>query len=141
MFLKFQLLRGITNLVFMILDLHLCLPYLKNCFIWFNGNTYHFIVQFSDEGDPETSDLSMSIGPLTLWNFGDKVWSWDYQYLLNCLCVSEKDNTKEDLWKQHTEEVLILEGNTLNVCGHQFTLEFQPTADQSWLSWANGELK
>lgn len=46
----------------------------------------------------------------------------------------------EDLWKQHTEEMLVLEGNILNVSGHQCTLEFQPSADQSWQSWANGEL-
>lgn len=66
--------------------------------------------------------------------------SWDYQYLLHCLSVSEKDNVMEDLWKQHTEEMLVLEGNILNVSGHQCTLEFQPSADQSWQSWANGEL-
>ena len=130
--------RMVTGLVFMILDLHLRLSYVKNHLIWFNDNTYHFIVQFSDDGAPETSDLSMSIGSLTLWNFGDKVRSQDYQYLLHC--VSEKDNVMEDLWKQHTEEMLVLEGNILRVCGHQCTLEFQPSADQSWQSWANGEL-
>lgn len=89
--------RTVTGLVFMILDLHLHLSYLKNRLIWFNDNTYHFIVQFSDDGAPETSDLSMSIGSLTLCNFGDKVRSRDYQYLLHCLSVSEKDNVMEDL--------------------------------------------
>ena len=82
----------------------------------------------------------MSIGSLTAWNFGDKVRSRDYQYLLHCLRVSEKDQIMEDLWKQHTEEMLLLEGNILNVCDEQCTIEFQPSADQSWQSWANGEL-
>ena len=81
----------------------------------------------------------MLIGSLTIWNFGDKVRSRDYQYLLRCLSVSEKDNAMEDLWKQHTEEMLDLEGNILDVSGHQWTLEFQPSADQSWQSWANGD--
>ena len=98
------------------------------------------MIQFSDDGAPETSDRSMSIGSLTVWNFGDKVRSRDYQYLLHCLSVSEKDQVMEDLWKQHTEEMLVIEGNILNVCDQQCTLEFQPSADQSWQSWANGEL-
>ena len=132
--------RTVTGLVFMILDLHLRLPYLRDRLLWFNDNTNHFIIQFSDDGAPETSDLSMSIGSLTVWNFGDKVRSRDYQYLLHCISVSEKDQVMEDLWKQHTEEMLVLEGNILNVCDRQCTLEFQPSADQSWQSWANGEL-
>jgi len=114
--------RTVTGLVLMILDLHLRLSYLKNHLIWFNDNTYHFIVQFSDDGAPETSDLSISIGSLTLWNFGDKVRSRDYQYLLHCLSVGEKDNVMEDLWKQR--KMLVLERNILNVCGHQCTLNF-----------------
>ena len=60
--------------------------------------------------------------------------------ILHCLSVSEKDQVMEDLWKQHTEEMLVLEGSILNVCDPQCTLEFQPSADQSWQSWANGEL-
>ena len=54
--------RTVTGLVFMILDLHLRLPYLRDRLLWFNDNTNHFIIQFSDDGAPETSDLSMSIG-------------------------------------------------------------------------------
>lgn len=77
----------------------------------------------------ETSDLNMSIGSLTAWNFGDKVRSRDYQYLRHCLSVGEKD-VMEDLWKQHREEMLMLDGNVLTICGQQCTLEFQPSADQ-----------
>ena len=73
----------VTSLVFMILDLHLRLLYLRNQLIWLNENTNHFIVQFSDDGAPETSDVSMSIGSLT-------VWSRDFQHLLHCLTVNEK---------------------------------------------------
>ena len=69
----------------LILDLHLCLTYLKNSLSWLNDNLYHFIVQFSDDSAPETSYFSMPIGSLTLWNFGDKLQSWNYQYLLHCL--------------------------------------------------------
>ena len=58
--------RTVTGLVFMMLDLHLRLPYLRNRLIWFNDNINHFIIQFSDDGAPETSDLSMSIGSLTI---------------------------------------------------------------------------
>ena len=46
----------------------------------------------------------------------------------------------EDLWKQHTDKMQLLEGNLINICGHQCTVEFQPSADQSWQSWANNEL-
>lgn len=115
--------RTVTGLVFVILDLQLRLPYFRDRLIWFNENVNHFIIQFCGDGAPETSDLSMSIGSLTgtIWNCGDKVRSRDYQYLLQCLSASEKDRVMEDLWKQHTEEMLILEGNVLNVCGHQCT--------------------
>ena len=110
--------RTVTGLVFMILDLHLRLAYFRKRLIWFNENVNHIV---------------------TVWNFGDKVRSRDYQYLLHCLSASEKDRVMEDLWKQHTEEMLMLEGHVLNVCGHRCTLEFQPSADQSWQNWENGE--
>ena len=132
--------RTVTGLIFMILDLHLRLPHLKNKLIWFNDNPFHFIFQFSDDGAPETSELSMSIGSLTCWNFGNRVRSREYQYLLHCLSVGEKDQVMEDLWLQHSDELLLLEDNILNICSIQCTVEFQPSADQSWQSWANNEL-
>lgn len=132
--------RTVTGLVFMILDLHLRLPHLKRKLMWFNDNSFHFIFQFSDDGAPETSELSMSIGSLTCWNLGDRVRSREYQYLLYCLSIGEKDPVMEDLWLQHSDEMLLLEGNILTVCGNQCTVEFQPSADQSWQSWANNEL-
>jgi len=132
--------RTVTGLVFMIIDLHLRIPRLKKELKWFNGNEYHFIFQFSDDGAPETSELGMSIGSLTCWNFVSRVRSRDFHYLLHCLSVSEKDAVMEQIWQQHTEEMQLLEGNVLNVCGVQCTAEFQPSADQSWQSWASNEL-
>lgn len=45
--------------------------------------------------------------------------------------VSEKDAVMEDLCRQHTDEMKVLEGNVLTICGQQCTTEFQPSADQS----------
>ena len=47
----------------------------------------------------------------------------------------------EDIWRQHAEEMKVLEGNVLTVCSQQCTAEFQPSANQSWQSWANNELR
>lgn len=132
--------RTITGLVFMIIDLHLRLPHLCRKLIWFNENTNHFIFQFSDDGAPESSQLTMSIGSLTSWNFGDRVRSRDFQYILHCVSLGEKHEVLESIWKQHTDEMEMLEGNIFNVCDKQCTLEFQPSADMSWQSWANNEL-
>ena len=46
----------------------------------------------------------------------------------------------EDIRKQHNDEMRVLEGNILTVRGQQCTLEFQPSTDQSWQSWAKNEL-
>lgn len=132
--------RTVTGLVFMIIDLHLRVPHLTRKLVWFNENENHFICQFSDDGAPETSELTMSIGSLVCWNFGDQVRSRDFQYLLHCVSVKEKDDIMNDLWYQHTEEMKMLEGNVLNVCGEECTVEFQPGADMSWQSWAANEL-
>ena len=115
-------------------------PRLYQQLTWFNDNKDHFVIQFSDDGAPETSELGMSIGSLTCWNFGGKVRSRDSHYLLHCLSVSEKDQVMEDLWKQHSDKMQLLEGNLINLCGHQCTVEFQASADQSLQSWANNEL-
>lgn len=132
--------RTVTGLVFMIIDLHLRVPHLARKLVWFNENENHFICQFSDDGAPETSELTMSIGSMVCWNFGDQLRSRDFQYLLHCVSVKEKENIMRELWKQHTEEMKILEGNVLNVCGKECTVEFQPGADMSWQSWAANEL-
>ena len=77
--------RTVTGLVFMIVDLHLRLPHLCRRLVWFKGNTNHFIFQFSDDGAPETSQLTMSILEFrkTFWNLGERVRSREFQYLLH----------------------------------------------------------
>ena len=92
--------RTITGLVFMIIDLHLRLPYLFRKLICFNDNINHFIMQFSDDGAPESSQLTMSIGSLTSWNFGDSVRSRDFQYILHCVIQGEKDEVLQRAKKQ-----------------------------------------
>ena len=106
--------RTITGLVFMIIDLHLRLSHLYRKLIWFNENTNHFIFQFSDDGAPESSQLTMSIGSLTSWNFGDRVRSRDFQYILHCVSLGEKHEVLESIWKQHTDEMEMLEGNVFD---------------------------
>lgn len=54
--------------------------------------------------------------------------------------MGEKHQALEDLWKQHTDEMALLEGNMLTIGGKQCTVEFQPSADMSWQSWSNNEL-
>jgi hypothetical protein len=132
--------RTVTGLLYMILNLYLESSQLYQQLTWFNDNKDHFIIQFSDDGAPETSELGMSIGSLTCWNFGGKLRSRDCHYLLHCLSVSEKDPVMEALWKQHSDEMQLLEGNLITIHGHLCTVEFQPSTDQSWQSWASNEL-
>ena len=77
---------------------------------------------------------------LTSWNFGDRARNGDFQYILHCVSLGEKDEVLESVWKQHTDEMEVWEGNVFHVCGKQCTLQFQPNADMSWHSWANNEL-
>jgi len=84
--------RTITGLVFLMIDLHLRVPHLSKRLLWYNDLENHFIIQFSDDGAPETGQLSMSIGSLTSWNFGDRFRSSAYQYLLHCVSLSEKQS-------------------------------------------------
>lgn len=132
--------RTVTALTSMILDLHLRCDSLREKLIWFNDIENHFIIEFSDDGAPESKEESMCIGSLSMWNLGKRIHSRDYHYPLHTVTANEKDNEVALLWKQHTDEMLILEGNTLNICDQKVTVEFQPSADQSWQFWANNEL-
>ena len=118
--------RTVTGLVFMIIDLHLRVPYLSCKLVWFNENQNHFIFQFPDDGAPEKSELTMSIGSMVCLNFGDQVQSRDFQYLLHCVSVKEKDQIMHDLWKQHTEEMKMLEGNVFLFLVRSVLLSFNP---------------
>ena len=132
--------RTVTGLVFMIVDLRLRLPHLHRRLVWFNGNTNHFIFQFSDDGAPETSQVTMSIGSLTFWNLGERIRSREFQYLLHCVRLGEKHEVLESLWQQHTDEMLLLESSVFTLCQRECTFEFQPCADMSWQNWACNEV-
>ena len=54
--------------------------------------------------------------------------------------LREKRQVLEDLWEKHSHEMAMLEGNIITIGGKQCTVEFQPSADMSWQSWANNEL-
>ena len=58
----------------MILDFHLRLLRLQKELIPFNGNKYHSIFQFSDDGALETSELHVKwvFNMLELWFQGEK---------------------------------------------------------------------
>ena len=46
----------------------------------------------------------------------------------------------EDLWRQHTDKMAVLEDNVLIIiAGRECTVDFQPSADMCWQSWANNE--
>lgn len=108
--------------------------------IWFNCKENHFVFQFGDGGAPETSSLTMSVATLTCWNFGQQLRSRDYQYALHGLSVGEKDAILADIWHQHTQEMLLLEASNFTVNEKVCSFGFQPSADQSWQSWAANEV-
>ena len=132
--------RTVTGLIYLIIDLNLKVKSLRNNLIWFNDIHNHFIFQFSDDGAPESKETTMSIGSLTLWNLGQRVRSREFQYLLHMVSVPEKHDICRLLWKQHTEEMSLLEGNVFFVNGKKCTVEFQPSSDQAWQVWANNVL-
>ena len=132
--------RTVTGFVLMILDLHLWVPHLCRKLVWYNGLENHFIMQFSDDGAPENSQLIMSIGSMTTWNLGERVRSSDFQYLLHFVSLHEKHKVLEDLWKQHTDEMAMLEGYIITIAGRKCTIEFKPSADMCWQSWENNEI-
>ena len=82
----------------------------------------------------------MTIGSITLWNFGAKIRSREFHYSLHTASVDEKAQICSDLWEQHCDEMMLIESNTLTIDGEKVTAEFQPSADQSWQIWANNVL-
>lgn len=58
-----------------------------------------------------------------MWNLGKIVRSADFQYLLHCVSLGEKHELLEDLWNQLTNEMALLQGNFITVCGKQCTAE------------------
>ena len=124
--------RTVTSLVVRMLNLNMEVPSLMGQLQWFKGQEHHFVIQFSDDGAPEAKDTTMTIGSLTLWNVGSRARSREYHYLLHTISCKEKEDVAFNLWQQHTDEMRLLEGNTLTIAGNQVTVEFQPSADQAW---------
>ena len=79
--------RTVTALTTMIVDLNLKIPSLNKSLMWFNGNENHFVVEFSDDGAPESTERTMTIGTLSLWNYGNRIRSRDFHYLLHMLTI------------------------------------------------------
>ena len=97
-------------------------------------------MEFSDDGAPETSELTMCIGTISCWNFGTRIRSRDYHYPLHTISAKEKDEVISQLWKQHTEEMQLIEGNLFYINNEKVTIQFEPSADQACQFWANNEL-
>ena len=127
--------RTVTALITMMADVNLKVKVNKERLIWFNGIEDHFVVEFSDDGAPESREETMTIGTLALWNFENRVRSRDYRYPLHLVSVQEKDDICMALWQQHSDEMAIIEGNIFTINStkvSKVTFEFQPSADQSW---------
>ena len=122
----------------MTIVLHLRVPSLKEKLVWLNGIENHFVFEFSD-GAPESKDTTTSIGSFTLWNLGSRVRSREYQYPIHTVSCGEKEEILADMWKQHADEMLLIEGNKLIINGEDISVEFHPSADQAWQCWANNE--
>ena len=132
--------RTMTALCTMVIDLHLKTGTLCEKLRWFNDITNHFIYEFSDDGAPETRDKTMSIGSISFWNFGQRIRSRNLQYPLHMVSAQEKAEVCTNLWKQHSEEMAMIEGNILIINNQKVTIEFQPSADMAWQFYANNEL-
>ena len=128
--------RTVTALVTMVVDVNLKVSANKDKLYWFNNVENHFIVEFSDDGAPESKEVSMTIGTLSLWNYQNRIRSRDHHYPLHLLSIDEKNAIREDLWRQHSDEMNLIEGNIFTINSEKITFEFQPSADQSWQCWA-----
>ena len=99
--------------------------------VWCNDIINHFIIEFSDDGALETRNVAMCIGSISCWNFGHRIRSREYHYLLHTINTKEKDEIVGMLWRQYS--------NVIHVNGEKITMEFQPSADQAWQFCANKE--
>ena len=129
--------RTVIGLTYLIIDLNLKVKALRDQLIWFNDIQNNFVFQFSDDGTPESRETTMSIGSIALWNIGQRVRSREYHYLLHAVSVPEKHEICRLLWKQHSDEMLLLDGNIFNVNQEKSTVEYQASYDQAWQVWAN----
>ena len=128
--------RTVTALITMIADINLKVKQQKENLIWFKNIINHFVVEFSDDGAPESREKTMTIGSLTLWNYGSRIRSREFHYPLHMISTTEKDIVCSDLWQQHADEMQLIESNVFTINEEKVTFEFQPSADQAWQFWA-----
>ena len=96
------------------------MPSLNKSLVWLNGNVNHFAVEVSDDGAPESAERTMTIGTLSLWNYGNRMRSRDFHhYLLHMITASEK--YKVLLWQQHCDEMKLIENNIIVINGTRCT--------------------
>ena len=58
------------------------------------GNANYYIVESSDDGAPESSEQTMTIGTLSLGNFGNRICRRDFHDLLHAISASGKDKVR-----------------------------------------------
>ena len=75
----------------------------------------------------------MTIGTLLLWTFGNGICSRDFHYLFHTVSAFEKDKAFEFLWRQHCNEMQLIEGNVIIINEVTCTFQFYPAADTAWL--------
>ncbi|XP_078610311.1 uncharacterized protein LOC144881261 [Branchiostoma floridae x Branchiostoma japonicum] len=131
--------RTLVSLVFMIVDLHLSVPHLRDQLRWFNGKKNHFIFFFADDGTPETKESTMSVGTLSCWNFNSQVRSDRRQYFLHAVGESEKAAVFKHLWEQAVLQMEMMESKPYTIAGELCTFEFRAGGDESWAATALGE--
>ena len=132
--------RTVTALVTMVADLNLKVKTMRDELRWFNGNTNHFVVEFADDGAPRSKEKTMTIATLSVWNYGNRIRSREFHYPLHMVTANEKDEVCELLWKQHSDEMQLIEGNIFCINDEKVTFSFIPAGDTSWLCWAGNVL-
>ena len=86
--------RSVTALTTMIIYLHLRSERLIKKLHWLNGVENRFVVEFSDDGAPESKEETMCIGSLTMWNFGKRA---ETELSIILFTAKEKDNALSNL--------------------------------------------
>ena len=81
------------------------MPHLRAILNWFNDEENSFVIQFSDDGGPEMSELSMSLGTLTLWDFRAFVRNRKKQYLLHALSTIQDKRTVLDQGARYSQTI------------------------------------
>ena len=132
--------RTVTALITMIIDLNLKVPSLKENMIWFQGDANQYVVEFSDDGAPESGEGTTTLETLSQRNFGNRIQSRDFHDLLHTISAPEKDKVCEFLWMQSCDKMQLTEGNVTVINGETCTFQLYPAADNAWLYLAYNQI-